>query len=63
MSFEFGGFATPSQVFDMPTSLACNRDVLGFQVAKGGPADDQCDGTRPARRDEGDRRLGRRLDP
>lgn len=43
MSLRIGGFATLLQVFDMPTSLAFYRDVLGFQVASEVPEDDRCD--------------------
>jgi len=38
-----GGFATLIQVFDMPTSLAFYRDVLGFQVISDAPEDGRCD--------------------
>ena len=41
--FENRGFATLIQVFDMPTSLAFYRDVLGFDVISDAPADGQCD--------------------
>ena len=34
MSLRIGGFATLLQVFDMPTSLAFYRDVLGFDVVR-----------------------------
>jgi catechol 2,3-dioxygenase-like lactoylglutathione lyase family enzyme len=43
MSLTIGGFATLLQVFDMPTSLAFYRDVLGFEVASESPEDDQSD--------------------
>jgi glyoxylase I family protein len=43
MNLRIGGFATLLQVFDMPTSLAFYRDVLGFEVASEVPADDRCD--------------------
>ena len=43
MSLKVGGFATLIQVFDMPTSLAFYRDVLGFDVISDAPADGQCD--------------------
>lgn len=43
MSLGIGGFATLLQVFDMPTSLAFYRDVLGFHVASEVPADGRCD--------------------
>src|SRR5215831_11850534 len=32
MGLRIGGFATLLQVFDLPTSLAVYRDVLGFDV-------------------------------
>lgn len=43
MSLRIGGFATLLQVFDMPTSLAFYRDVLGFEVASDAPDDGVCD--------------------
>ena len=43
MTVHIGSFATLLQVFDMPTSLAFYRDVLGFDVASEVPPDDQCD--------------------
>lgn len=43
MSLAIGGFATLLQVFDMPTSLAFYRDVLGFEVASEIPDDGICD--------------------
>lgn len=43
MTLRIGSFATLLQVFDMPTSLAFYRDVLGFEVASEVPPDDQCD--------------------
>jgi uncharacterized glyoxalase superfamily protein PhnB len=43
MTLGIGGFAPLLQVFDMPTSLAFYRDVLGFEVASEVPADDRCD--------------------
>jgi catechol 2,3-dioxygenase-like lactoylglutathione lyase family enzyme len=43
LSLRIGGFATLLQVFDMPTSLAFYRDVLGFQVASEVPEDGRCD--------------------
>ena len=39
MSVRIGGFATLLQVFDMPTSLAFYRDVLGFEVVSEVPED------------------------
>ena len=43
MSLRIGGFATLLQVFDMPTSLAFYRDVLGFEVVSDLPEDGRCD--------------------
>jgi glyoxylase I family protein len=43
MTLRLGGFATLIQVFDMPTSLAFYRDVLGFEVISDVPHDDRCD--------------------
>jgi glyoxylase I family protein len=43
MTLRIGTFATLLQVFDMPTSLAFYRDVLGFDVVSDVPPDDQCD--------------------
>ena len=43
MSLRIGGFATLLQVFDMPTSLAFYRDVLGFEVVSDTPDDGLCD--------------------
>lgn len=43
MHLEIGTFSPLLQVFDMPTSLAFYRDVLGFSVVGDVPADDQCD--------------------
>ena len=43
MTLRIGGFATLLQVFDMPTSLAFYRDVLGFEVASDVPEDGRCD--------------------
>ena len=40
---QLGGFTVLLQVFDMPTSLAFYRDVLGFVVADDVPADGRCD--------------------
>jgi glyoxylase I family protein len=37
------GFATLIQVFDMPTSLAFYRDVMGFEVISDAPEDGRCD--------------------
>ena len=38
MDIEIRGMAPLIQVFDMPTSLAFYRDVLGFEVADTSPA-------------------------
>lgn len=43
MSLRIGGFATLLQVFDMPTSLAFYRNVLGFDVVSDVPEDGRCD--------------------
>jgi glyoxylase I family protein len=43
MTLRIGGFATLLQVFDMPTSLAFYRDVLGFDVVSEVPDDGRCD--------------------
>ena len=43
MTLRIGGFATLIQVFDMPTSLAFYRDVLGFEVISDTPEDARCD--------------------
>jgi len=43
MTLRIGRFATLLQVFDMPTSLAFYRDVLGFEVVSDVPPDDHCD--------------------
>ena len=43
MTLRIGGFAPLLQVFDMPTSLAFYRDILGFEVASDVPEDGQCD--------------------
>ena len=43
MSLRIGGFATLLQVFDMPTSLAFYRDVLGFDVVSEVPDDGRSD--------------------
>ena len=43
MTLRIGGFATLIQVFDMPTSLAFYRDVMGFEVISDAPADGRCD--------------------
>ena len=43
MALRIGGFATLIQVFDMPTSLAFYRDVMGFEVISDAPEDGRCD--------------------
>ena len=43
MTLRIGGFATLIQVFDMPTSLAFYRDVMGFEVISDAPEDGRCD--------------------
>ena len=43
MTLKIGGFATLIQVFDMPTSLAFYRDVMGFEVISDAPEDGRCD--------------------
>lgn len=44
MSFELAGFCPLLQVFDMPTSLAFYRDVLGFEVIQASPPGDKVSG-------------------
>lgn len=43
MTPEIQGMAPLLQVFDMPTSLAFYRDVLGFEVAESSEPGDNCD--------------------
>jgi catechol 2,3-dioxygenase-like lactoylglutathione lyase family enzyme len=43
VTLRIGGFATLIQVFDMPTSLAFYRDVLGFEIISEAPGDGRCD--------------------
>jgi glyoxylase I family protein len=43
VTLRIGGFATLIQVFDMPTSLAFYRDVLGFEVISDAPENGRCD--------------------
>lgn len=38
MTFELRGLCPLLQVFDMPTSLAFYRDILGFEVMQAAPA-------------------------
>ena len=43
MTLQIGGHGLLLQVFDMPTSIAFYRDVLGFTVASDVPSDGRCD--------------------
>ena len=43
MELRVGGLCPLLQVFDMPTSIAFYRDVLGFEVVSPVPEGDQCD--------------------
>jgi catechol 2,3-dioxygenase-like lactoylglutathione lyase family enzyme len=43
MSLTVDGLCPLLQVFDMPTSIAFYRDVLGFEVVAAVPAGDRCD--------------------
>ena len=43
MELRIGGLCPLLQVFDMPTSIAFYRDVLGFTVATPVPDDGACD--------------------
>ena len=43
MELKIGGLCPLLQVFDMPTSLAFYRGVLGFEVVSPVPDNDQCD--------------------
>ena len=43
MSLTVDGLCPLLQVFDMPSSLAFYRDVLGFEVVAAVPAGDHCD--------------------
>ena len=43
MELIIGGLCPLLQVFDMPTSIAFYRDVLGFEVVSPLPEGDQCD--------------------
>jgi catechol 2,3-dioxygenase-like lactoylglutathione lyase family enzyme len=43
MTLTIGGLCPLLQVFDMPTSIAFYRDVLGFDVVSPVPEGDQCD--------------------
>jgi len=43
MTLKLGGFVTLIQVFDMPTSLAFYRDVMGFAAITLVPEDGRCD--------------------
>jgi glyoxylase I family protein len=43
VTLRIGGFATLIQVFDMPTSLAFYREVMGFEAISDAPEDGRCD--------------------
>jgi len=43
MELKIGGLCPLLQVFDMPTSIAFYRDVLGFEVVSPVPDGDRCD--------------------
>jgi glyoxylase I family protein len=43
MDLRIGGLCPLLQVFDMPTSIAFYRDLLGFEVLSAAPDGDQCD--------------------
>jgi catechol 2,3-dioxygenase-like lactoylglutathione lyase family enzyme len=43
MPLQAGGLCPLLQVFDMPTSIAFYRDILGFEVLSPVPADGRCD--------------------
>ena len=43
MGIIVSGLETLLQVFDMPTSLAFYRDVIGFEVVQSAPPGDDCD--------------------
>jgi glyoxylase I family protein len=43
MTLRVSGFATLIQVFDMPTSLAFYREVMGFKIISDAPEDGRCD--------------------
>jgi glyoxylase I family protein len=43
VALTIGGLCPLLQVFDMPTSIAFYRDLLGFEVASPVPDDDRCD--------------------
>jgi glyoxylase I family protein len=43
VTLKTDGFATLIQVFDMPTSLAFYRRVMGFEVISDAPDDGRCD--------------------
>jgi glyoxylase I family protein len=42
MTLQLRGICPLLQVFDMPTSLAFYRDMLGFEVISAAPATDGC---------------------
>ena len=43
MSLRVEGLCPLLQVFDMPTSIAFYRDVIGFEVIESEPPGDDCD--------------------
>ena len=43
MELRIGGLCPLLQVFDMPTSIAFYRDLLGFRSVSPVPDDDRCD--------------------
>ncbi|MDH3732892.1 MAG: VOC family protein [Gemmatimonadota bacterium] len=43
MALQLEGMCPLIQVFDMPTSIAFYRDVVGFEVVDSEPAGDDCD--------------------
>ncbi len=43
MTIHVEGLCPLLQVFDMPTSLAFYRDVLGFRVEQAAPSGERCD--------------------
>ena len=44
MAFQLRRMCPLLQVFDMPTSLAFYRDVLGFELVRAAPASNGADG-------------------
>ncbi|HEX2092342.1 MAG TPA: VOC family protein [Longimicrobiaceae bacterium] len=67
MAFRLEGICPLLQVFDMPTSLAFYRDVLGFEVIQSAPPAEQAPGDRVdwvwLRRDRADLMLNTAYDP